>query len=176
MAHSATATLTTRLQGAIKRPMARTAPHRRSPTLLAVAVALSLAACRDPPEIVLQSARDALADLGKIACSNQDQLPDAIENFAQYVEPRAAGLLRTAPQVEKKSTGQFTVFVTCKPPPTVLPDGEVVKVELGEKRSVVRLKKKKGKGEFEVPMVLVEGHWKLDLLEMPTFGAAIQLQ
>ncbi len=151
-------------------------PIRPQPTLLAVALALTMAACRDPPELVLQNARDALADLGKIACSNQDQLPDAIENFAQYVEPRAAGLLRTAPSVEKKSTGQFTVFVTCKPPPAVLPDGEVVKVDMGEKRSVVRLKKKKGKGEVEVPLVLVDGRWKLDLLEMPTFGAAIQLQ
>ncbi|MBM4345466.1 MAG: hypothetical protein FJ100_19005 [Deltaproteobacteria bacterium] len=158
--------------------MPRAAPPLRTPTLLAVAIVAtaSLAACRDPPELVLQNARDALADLGKIACSNQDQLPDAIENFAQYVEPRAAGLLRTAPSVEKKSTDQFTVFVTCKPPPGVLPDGEVAKVEQADKRSVVRIKKKKGKGEVEVPMVLVDGHWKLDLLEMPTFGAAIQLQ
>ncbi|MBM4345520.1 MAG: hypothetical protein FJ100_19280 [Deltaproteobacteria bacterium] len=153
------------------------APALQTSRLLAVAVvaAAVLSSCRDSPELVLQNARDALADLGKVACSNQDQLPEAIENLAQYVEPRAAGLLRTAPAVEKKSTGQFTVFATCKPPPNVLPDGDVVRVELGEKRSVVRLKKRKGKGEVEVPMVLVDGHWKLDLLEMPTFGAAIQL-
>ena len=136
---------------------------------------LALAACRDPPELVLQNARESLADLNKTACSAKERLPEAIADFSRFVEPKAAKIIALAPEVEKRSTGQFTVFVTCKPPPTIIPDGDVIKVEIGEKRSVVRLKKKSGKGEAEVPLVLVDGHWKLDLLEMESFAKAIQL-
>lgn len=163
----------------MQRPMVLPARcHRPRPALCLpalLAVLSMLAACRDPPETVLQNARDSLAELNKTACSAKERLPEAIDDFAKHVEPRAASIIRKAPEVGLRSAGQFGVFVTCKPPPGIIPDGDVVKVDAGDKRAIVRLKKKTGKGENEVPMLLVDGHWKLDLLAIPAFAKSMQL-
>ena len=144
---------------------------------IALVIALSVAAagCRDSPELVLQNARDSLAEVNKTACGNKERLADALQGFSKYVEPRAAALIRSAPDVEKTSSGQFKVFVTCKPPPSVLPAGEVQKIEqMSDIAALVRLQGKAGKPGADVPMVLVEGRWKIDLLEMESFIQAIK--
>lgn len=147
--------------------------------LLSIAPLIALAAlstgCRDSPELVLLNARDSLAEVNKTACGNKERLADALQDLSKYVEPRAAALIRSAPDVEKTSSGQFKVFVTCKPPPSVLPQGEVAKVEqLSEVTVLLRLQGKAGKPGPEVPMVLVDGRWKIDLLEMDSFLQAIK--
>lgn len=142
---------------------------------LVIALAATLAGCRDSPELVLQNARDSLAEVNKTACGNKERLADALQDLSKYVEPRAAALIRSAPDVEKTSSGQFKVFVTCKPPPSVLPQGEVAKIDQpSEVTAVLRLQGKAGKPGPEVPMVLIDGRWKIDLLEMDSFTQAIK--
>ncbi len=149
-------------------------PRSRSIALV-IAMAAALAGCRDSPELVLLNARDSLAELNKTACGNKERLADALQDLSKYVEPRAAALIRSAPDVEKSSSGQFKVFVTCKPPPSVLPPGEVVKVDQpSEITAILKLQGKSGKPGAEVPMVLVDGRWKIDLLEMESFTQAIK--
>ncbi len=147
----------------------------RLPIAPVIAALVLLAGCRDSPELVLLNARDALAELNKTSCGNKDRLSDALADLAKYVEPRAAGLITAAPEVEKNSSGQFKVFVTCKPPPSVLPAGEVVKVEeTSDTTAVVKVKGKSAKSQVDVPMVLVQGRWKIDLLEMESFAQALK--
>lgn len=147
-----------------------------APIAVLIAPLAIMAGCREAPESVLQSARDSLADLNKTSCGDKDRLGDALAAFAQFAEPKSANIIKLAPEVAKRSSGQFNVFVTCKPPPTIIPPGEVSKIDSGDKRTVLILRKPGSKAEVEVPLVLVEGRWKLDLLEMPTFTKAIQLQ
>jgi hypothetical protein len=147
----------------------------RRPVGWVIAALLLLAGCRDSPELVLLNARDALAEVNKTSCGNKDRLNDALAELAKFVEPRAAGLINAAPEVEKTSSGQFKVFVTCKPPPSVLPAGEIVKVEeTSDTTAVVKVKGKSAKSQVDVPMVLVQGRWKIDLLEMDSFAQAIK--
>lgn len=142
---------------------------------LVIALATGVTGCRDSPELVLQNARDSLAEVNKTACGNKERLGDALQDLSKYIEPRAAALIRSAPDVEKSSSGQFKVFVTCKPPPSVLPPGEVVKVEQpSEITAFIKLQGKAGKPGPEVPMVLIDGRWKIDLLEMESFTQAIK--
>lgn len=150
-------------------------PSRPTPIAAAIAALALLSGCRDSPELVLINARDALAELNKTSCGNKERLSDALAELAKYVEPRAAGLITAAPEVEKTSSGQFKVFVTCKPPPSVLPVGEIIKVEeSSDTTAVVKVKGKSAKSQVDVPMVLVQGRWRIDLLEMDSFAQAIK--
>jgi len=149
---------------------------RALPLSIALLIPLALGGCREPPDVVLQNARDDLADLNKTGCGDKARIGEAIEAFARHVEPRAAAILRKAPEIEKTSSGLFTVFETCKPPPTVLPPGDIAGIDIGERRSVVKVKKPGSKTESDIPFVLVEGRWKVDLLEIPAFRASIQVQ
>lgn len=149
---------------------------RRWPIAVLIALALTASACREPPETVLQNARDALNALGKIPCGDKERLQEGLGELARYVEPKAAKLIQAAPEVGRTSTGQFTVFVTCKPPPTVLPAGEVVKVEAEPTVAKVWVKGKGSKGNLMIPMQLVEGRWKIALLDMDSFTAAIRVR
>lgn len=162
-----------------KRYMQSPRVQRKMPKpVIAALIALAglATACREPPETVLQNARDALAELNKVGCKDHDRLSDALDNLAQYVEPRAARLILAAPEVDRTSTGQFKVFVTCKPPPTVLPPGEVVKVEAEPTVARVWVKGKGSKANIAIPMQLVQGRWKLALLDMESFAQAIRVR
>jgi hypothetical protein len=154
--------------------------HKGRPHLLVIALVIALVllatGCREPPETVLQNARDALGALGKISCGDKERLQDGLDELARYVEPKAAKLLLAAPDVARTSTGQFSVFVTCKPPPTVIPVGEVVKVEAEATVAKVWVKGKGSKGNLLIPMQLVDGRWKIALLDMDSFAAAIRVR
>jgi hypothetical protein len=170
---------------------ARLRPTRRSPAqpcpaqpcpaqhrafslhLAALLAASTLAGCREPPDEVLGHARDALAEVNRISCSKSEQLQDALQDLGRHLEPRAAALVQAAPQVERGSSGQFKVFATCKPPPSILPAGEVLQVETQQQTARVVVQAKGKKSGVVVPMVLVDGRWKIALLDMDSMAQAL---
>lgn len=124
---------------------------------LSFAFLLLLVGCRDAPDVVLAEARNALT-------AKDD------EAFLRLVEPGAKKLLQAAPQVVTRSGKTFKVLEAGRPTPALLPAGEIVGVTENGKRAVVELKR--GGGKARVPMVLVSGQWRIDLLEMDTFWNA----
>jgi hypothetical protein len=125
---------------------------RAMPVLLLLTIAL--AGCRDAPEIVLAEARQALQARDEPA-------------FVSLVEPRAAELLARSNDVVAKSGHTWKVLRDGRPAPTMLPKGEVSTVVENGKRAVVIVQQ--GTQQGQVPMRLVQGQWKIDLLEMDTF-------
>ncbi len=124
-----------------------------------LATVLLLSACRDDPASVFDQARNALAAKDDAA-------------FLQLCEPRAAALLTAAPAVVTQSGRVFKVLRDGRPTARLLPDGEVVSVAENGHRAVVTTRSKKPASR--VPMLLVAGQWRIDLLEMPQFAEAIQ--
>ena len=125
----------------------------------AFALVVFLSACRDDPAEVLDQARNALAAKDEAA-------------FLALCEPRAAELLTAAPQVVAQSGRVFKVLRDGRPSARLLPDGEVATVEENGHRAIVLTRSKKPGGR--VPMRLVDGQWRIDLLEMPQFAEAIR--
>lgn len=121
-------------------------------------VGVALCGCRDDPVDVLAQARTALA--------TKDEA-----TFLELLEPRAASLLRAAPATVSKSGQRFKVLRSGKVSAELIPKGEVVDTIESGKRAVVVVKSTTGK--FDVPLRLVEGKWRLDLLEMDTFYTAV---
>ncbi len=124
-----------------------------------VAIVLLLSACRADPADVLGAARRALASRDDAA-------------FLALCEPRAAELLTAASNVVAQSGHVFKVLRDGRPTPRLLPDGEVLTVEENGHRAIVVTRSRKPGGR--VPMRLVEGQWRIDLLEMPQFADAIR--
>ena len=118
-----------------------------------------LTACRDDPATVLDQARVALAAKDDAA-------------FLALCEPRAAALLTAAPTVVAQSGRVFRVLRDGRPSARLLPDGEVDSVVENGHRAIVQTRSKKPASR--VPMRLVQGQWRIDLLEMPQFAEAIQ--
>ena len=115
-------------------------------------------ACRDDPAVVLDQARTALATRDEAA-------------FIALCDPKSAELLRAAPEVVRQSGRKWQLFHEGRPTPRLLPEGEVVDVVEQGQRAVVTLRTKKPNGQ--VPMRLVDGEWRLDLLTMPQFTDAV---
>jgi len=134
---------------------------RTAPTLpLSCLALLALCAgCRDAPAEVLGNARNALAARNEV-------------QFLALVEPRAAALLRNMPEVMNKSGRQYKVLRDGKPGSNLLPKGDVADVVESGKRAVVVVKQ--GRAASQVPMRLIEGQWRIDLLEMDSFHEAIR--
>lgn len=124
-----------------------------------VALAILLPACREDPAQVLVDARNALVAKDDAA-------------FLALCEPRAAELLTAAPKVVAQSGRVFKVLREGRPTARLLPNGEVLAVEENGHRAVVVTASKKPGGR--VPMRLVDGQWRIDLLEMPQFADAIR--
>lgn len=124
-----------------------------------------LSACRDDPAQVLEQARNALAAKDDAA-------------FIALCEPRAAALLTAAPLAVAQSGHVFKVLHDGRPTSRLLPDGEVVSVEVNGHRALVVTRS--GKPAARVPMRLVTGEnslggqWRIDLLEMPQFADAVR--
>lgn len=128
--------------------------------LVFIASSAVLAGCRDAPDVVLASARNAL--------QSRDEA-----GFLGLLEPRAAAFLRTVPSVVSKSGRVFKILRDGKPGANLLPKGDVVDVvETGPRAVVVKVRQ--GKMEAKVPMRLVEGQWRIDLLEMDSFYQQIR--
>ena len=131
----------------------------------ALLVILFLSACRDEPADVLEQARNALAAKDDAA-------------FIALCEPRAAELLTAAPLAVAQSGRVFKVLREGRPTARLLPDGEVVSVAENQHRALVVTRS--SKPASRVPMRLVAGpsslspQWRIDLLEMPQFAAAVQ--
>lgn len=133
---------------------------RRGLILLPVlSAALLLVGCRDAPDVVLTEARQALAQRDT-------------ETFLDLLEPRAAALLRAAPQVVSRSGSVYKVLREGKPTASLLPKGEIADVVETGHRAVVVLKA--GGTKAQVPMRLCQGQWRIDLLEMDTFYRALR--
>lgn len=116
-----------------------------------------LVACRDDPATVLQKARNALAAKDDAA-------------FIALCEPHAAELLKRAPEVVAQSGRVYKVLRDGRPTAHLLPDGEVLEVtEMGHRAVVLT---KSAKTANRVPMRLVDGQWRIDLVEMPQFAEA----
>jgi hypothetical protein len=122
------------------------------------AALILLSACRDEPADVLDQARAALAAKDDGA-------------FLALCEPHAAAILTAAPGVVNQSGRVYKVLRDGRPTARLLPDGEVVSVEENGHRAIVVTRSKKPASR--VPMRLVEGQWRIDLLEMPQFADAI---
>jgi hypothetical protein len=125
----------------------------------ALLLTILLSACRDDPAQVLDQARNTLAAKDDAA-------------FIALCEPRAAELLTAAPQVVSQSGRVFKVLRDGRPTARLLPDGEVVSVAENKNRALVVTRS--SKPASRVPMRLVAGEWRIDLLEMPQFTAAVQ--
>ena len=123
------------------------------------ALAILLSACRDEPAQVLDQARNALAAKDDAA-------------FLALCEPRAAELLAAAPAAVAQSGRVWKVLRDGRPTARLLPDGEVVSVEENGHRALVVTRS--AKPASRVPMRLVAGQWRIDLLEMPQFAEAIR--
>lgn len=118
-----------------------------------------LTACRESPADVVQHARDALAAKDDAA-------------FAALCEPRAAALLQAGPVAVAQSGRVFKVFRDGRPTQRLLPDGEIASVDENGHRAIVVVRSKKPGGR--VPLRLVDGAWRIDLLEMPQFADAVR--
>ena len=125
----------------------------------AIALAVLLTACRDDTAEVLTQARNALATKDDAA-------------FLALCEPQAAQLLAAVPQVVTQSGRVFKVLREGRPTSRLLPDGEIASVEENGHRAIVVTRSRKAGGR--VPMRLIAGQWRIDLLEMPQFAAAIR--
>lgn len=122
--------------------------------LVLLLLACLLTGCRDAPELVLAEARQALQARDEPA-------------FVKLIEPRAADLLARSSEVVAKSGHTWKVLRDGRPAPTLLPKGDVSTVLENGKRAVVIVQQ--GTQQGLVPMRLVQGQWKIDLLEMDTF-------
>lgn len=118
------------------------------PRLLAVALLCS--ACRDDPATVVSAARDALAA--------QDD-----EAFLDLCAPNAAALLREASLVQKRSGRLLKVLRDGKPTPMLMPKGEIGEVVEAGQRALVEIRQ--GDRKERVPLRLIRGKWKIDLME-----------
>jgi hypothetical protein len=132
---------------------------RRALVVAAVLFASGLCACRDAPDVVFDSARAALADRD----------PDA---FLALCEPGARALIERGEVVNKRSARIFKVLADGKPTAALLPKGDVSEVIESGHRAVVKIKR--GDAVSIVPMRLVRGHWKIDLMEMDAFYEALE--
>lgn len=133
-------------------------PARAAAAALLLLSALA-AGCREEPAAVVESARSALK-------SGDD------EAFLALCEPSAADLLRRGELVQKRSGRVFKVLRDGKPTTTLLPKGDVGEVVESGQRAVVELRK--GDRKELVPLRLVRGQWRIDLLEMDSFLQAMQ--
>ncbi len=129
-----------------------------SKTLLALALLVALAGCRDDPKVVFEGARDTLA-------------AKDVAGFLKLLTPPARDFLARADHVSKKSGRVFKVLRDGKPTKRLLPKGDVVDVVENGRKCVVVVKK--GSKTSQVPMRLVRGQWRIDLLEMDSFLAAM---
>ena len=119
----------------------------------------SLCACREDPALVVESAREALAA--------QDD-----EGFLELCTPNAAELLRQAELVQKRSGRLLRVLRDGRPTPMLLPKGEIGEVVESGHRAVVDVQQ--GERKTRVPLRLVHGQWKFDLLETEQLLDAIR--
>jgi hypothetical protein len=126
-----------------------------------IAAAFACVGCRDAPEVVFSEA--------KLALQQHDEA-----GFMALVEPGAHAFLTAATDVVGKSGRVFRVLKDGKPSPALLPKGEVKDViERGNRAEVIVVQ---GSQKAIVPMRLVEGQWRIDLLEMTSFQAAVKPQ
>ena len=126
--------------------------------LVAAGVLLTAGGCREEPKIVFESARDALK-------------AKDVDGFLKLVTPKTRDFLRSADDVSKRSGRTFKVLRDAQPTSRLLPSGEISDVVEQGRRCIVVVKK--GRALQQVPMRLVRGQWRIDLLEMDTFLAAI---
>jgi hypothetical protein len=113
--------------------------------------------CRDDPRAVLGDARQAL--------KNRDEAA-----FLALLEPRSRALLEDAARVGKRSGQTWKVLNDSLISAGLLPKGEVVgePVDNGQ-QAVVMVNQ--GSVTRRVPLRLVQGQWRIDLLETDTFWA-----
>jgi hypothetical protein len=118
-------------------------------------VLVLLTACRDDPRVVLETARQAL--------DNRDETA-----FLATLEPRSRALLEQAERVGKQSGHSWKVLRDGRPTAALLPKGEV-SGEPVVNGHVAVVMVNQGMVTKRVPMRLVQGQWRLDLLESDSF-------
>lgn len=116
-------------------------------------------ACRDEPATVVSAARDALAA--------QDD-----EAFLALCAPNAAAFLREAEVVQKRSGRLLKVLRDGRPTPMLLPKGEIGEVVEAGHRALVEVRQ--GERKERVPLRLIRGKWKIDLIETEQLLTAMQ--
>jgi outer membrane murein-binding lipoprotein Lpp len=131
----------------------------RIPWGIAVVALTLLAGCRDSPEDVIAQARQTLA-----------AKDDA--GFLTLLEPKSAAFLQAAPDVVNKSGKVYRVLRDGRPTTALLPKGEAV--EVVEQGTLAVVMFKQGQETARVPLRLIEGQWRIDLLESDLFLQALQ--
>lgn len=128
----------------------------RAPTTARLLLlAVLCAGCRDDPAVVFAEARQALQSRDEPA-------------FLRLLEPRSAALLRASDKVIAKSGRAWKVLRDGRPSPALLPKGDIVGEPIENGREAVVMVHQ-GVVQRRVPMRLVQGQWRIDLLEMDTF-------
>jgi hypothetical protein len=126
-----------------------------------IAVVFACVGCRDAPEVVFAEA--------KLALQQRDEA-----GFVALLEPGAQAFLAAATDVVGKSGRVFRVLKDGKPSPALLPKGEVKDViERGKRAEVIVVQ---GSQKAIVPLRLIDGQWRIDLLEMTSFQATVKPQ
>ena len=125
----------------------------------ALTLLCAVAGCRDAPEVVFESARAALSEGDEVA-------------FLALCEPTSRDLITRGERVAKRSSRIFRVLADGHPTAALLPKGDVSETLESGHRAVVKVKF--GGSVSNLPLRLVRGHWKLDLLEMHLFVDAMR--
>lgn len=133
---------------------------------LCLASTVLLSACRDAPEVVVKSAREAL--------ERKDS-----DAFLALVDPQSRAFLRRSRDVVRRSGQTYEVVGAKDFPPSLLPDGELVEDPDDGDYCVVSQGKlcvveaKSGRKSVRIPLRLVRGQWRVALLEMEPFLQAV---
>lgn len=139
--------------------MLSTATNGLKTTALAALMCGALCGCRDDAKVVFETARDTL------------EAKD-VPGFLLLVTPKARAFLQRADDVSKRSGRTFRVLRDGAPTKALLPKGDVTDVVEQGRRCVVVVTQ--GRRKQQVPMRLVRGQWRIDLMEMDSFLAAMQ--
>lgn len=138
----------------------RPARTDRLPWGALVALTLLCAACREAPEAIYEQARDALA-------------AEDVEGFASLLVPNAAQVVRRAPAVQASSRKRFSALGG-KLSPRLLPPGDIEERRVAGARCVLTVVD--GDDEVDVPLLLVDGRWRIDLFALPTWREVVGVE
>ncbi len=108
-----------------------------------------------------------MVEAARIALSTQDD-----DAFLALCEPKTAALLRNGTKVQKESGRVWKLLRDGRPSPALLPKGDIA--EVIESGPVAMVEVRLANTTSRVPLRLVRGQWRLDLIESDTLLAAIR--
>ena len=98
-----------------------------------------------------------MVEAARIALSTQDD-----DAFLALCEPKTAALLRNGTKVQKESGRVWKLLRDGRPSPALLPKGDIA--EVIESGPVAMVEVRLANTTSRVPLRLVRGQWRLDLI------------